>query len=161
MPGHPDSTKLSELLLSSTHTGHTHMMTGFVSFGEGNCIRWILTFKSQNETRSPCEGLQTLQGKTDTGMSPCCGRPSNTGNWKPRLEGWVWIFFLNYMLQLSERCCWSWNGRQAVTAHYHSGHLWLRKSLKTSKTQTSARGLFCLKPNNFNIHIPSLIRFLA
>lgn len=93
MPGHPDSTKLSKLLLSNTHTGHTHMMTGFVSFGEENCTRWILTFKSQNETHSPCEGMQTLQGKTDMGMSPCCGRPSDTGNWKPRLEGSVWIFF--------------------------------------------------------------------
>lgn len=26
-------------------------------------------------------------------MSSCCGRPSDTGNWKPRLECLVWFFF--------------------------------------------------------------------
>lgn len=56
------------------------MMTGFVSFEEENCTRGILTFKSQNETRSPREGMQILQGKMGMGISPCCGRPSNTGN---------------------------------------------------------------------------------
>lgn len=85
------------------------------------------------------------------GMSPCCGRPSDTGNWKPRLEGWVCLFFLKYMLWFNQCCYWSWKCSQALKVYCHSGFFWLSKCLEKKKTQTML-WRFILLQNKTKIH---------
>lgn len=84
-----------------------------------------------------------MQGDSARETSPCCGRPSDTGNWKPRLEGGVWGFFpkiytlakLVVLLVLEQQS----SSQSALSQQ----SLLAMEIYENEKTQTMVRGLFC------------------
>lgn len=99
-----------------------------------------------------------MQGDSATGTSPCCGRPSDTGNWKPRLEGWVWVFFPK-IYALAQLVLLLVLERQSSSQSALSQWSLLAMEISENKQNKNKalEAYFVQKPNNFNIYVQYLI----